>query len=45
MIPMEYTYNIHILNSILGGKGNLLHPVIYSGDIRHCSDGGLDEVM
>lgn len=45
MIPIEYTYNIHILNSILEEKGNLLHPVIYSGDIRHSSDGGVDEVM
>lgn len=44
MIMTEYTHNIHILNSIHGGKGNLLHPVIYSGDTRHSSDGGLDEV-
>lgn len=41
MIMIEYTHNIHIH----GGKGNLLHPVIYSGDTRHSSDGGLDEVM
>lgn len=45
MIPIEYTYNIYILNSILGEKDNLLHPVIYSGDTRHSSDRGLDEVM